>query len=116
MALATTDYAGLATGQSVEILTLLTGALSGTGNELANALNGNDDGNYLIGLGGNDTLKGGIGTDRLNGGTGIDLMTGGKGNDGYDVDSVADKIVEAANGRQRPGLLDGSQLYAGGER
>ena len=68
-------------GANLENLTL-TGALhtEGTGNELANVITGNAGDNILDGAGGNDTL------------------TGGKGNDLYVVNSVADKVVEAAGG------------------
>ena len=46
--------------------------------------------------GGNDTLNGGDGNDFLDGGDGNDVMTGGKGNDLYFVDSLKDKVTEAA--------------------
>ncbi len=45
----------------------------------------------------NDTLRGEAGDDQLNGGAGADLMEGGADNDTYFVDSVFDKVVEAAN-------------------
>ncbi|CAM3283956.1 calcium-binding protein [Paracoccus nototheniae] len=87
---------------NVENLTL-TGAahLNGTGNALANRLNGNSgnnnlgggqgadtvaggDGNdTLRGEGGNDTLFGGAGHDRLLGGAGKDQLTGGLGADHF---------------------------------
>ena len=44
-----------------------------------------------------DTLRGEAGDDQLNGGAGADLMEGGADNDTYFVDSVFDKVVEAAN-------------------
>ncbi|MBL8497497.1 calcium-binding protein [Nitrosomonas sp. JL21] len=66
----------------LENLTLTgTAALSGTGNEFNNIINGNNGNNLLNGLagvdnlvgnGGNDTLSGGLGKDSLNGGTGQD--------------------------------------------
>src|SRR4030095_4191757 len=51
-------------GANVEDLTLGgTGNLNGTGNDLANLLNGNSGTNTLRGNGGNDTLNGGAGVD-----------------------------------------------------
>ena len=94
-----TEYAGQGTdtviapfdytlGANVENLTLTEGAaLTGTGNELNNAITGNSNDNTLTGLAGNDTLDGGIGADTLIGGT---------GNDTYIVDNLLDTTVEAA--------------------
>lgn len=62
------------------------GAIDGTGNDLANSMTGNTAVNTLTGLGGNDTL---------NGGPGADTMIGGTGNDTYVVDNVGDKVTEA---------------------
>ncbi len=56
------------------------GAFSGTGNALANLIEGRD---------GNDTLDGGAGADTL---------VGGLGDDVYYVDSASDKITELTNG------------------
>jgi Ca2+-binding RTX toxin-like protein len=50
----------------------------------------------MLGNDGNDTLTGGVGDDALNGGEGGDIMAGGKGDDGYNVDSLGDKISELA--------------------
>ena len=59
------------TDVDIENLTL-TGALNinGTGNAVANTINGNSGNNTLRGLGGNDTMHGGDGNDTLDGGTG----------------------------------------------
>jgi Ca2+-binding RTX toxin-like protein len=84
----------------------LTGAvaISGTGNELnniingntaANSLNGADGNDTLFGYGGNDQLNGGNGNDTLNGGGGADAMAGGSGNDNYTVDNIGDTVTEA---------------------
>jgi len=59
-------------GTSIEYLTLLEGAQSGTGNNLNNALRGNDSANGLSGGDGADSLYGGLGNDTLTGGAGAD--------------------------------------------
>jgi Ca2+-binding RTX toxin-like protein len=83
---------------NVENLTLLSGALNGTGNALANVITGNDGNNGLFGGGGNDTLIGGAGADTLIGSPDdtIVLLIGGSGSDSYTVQSTATKIVETA--------------------
>jgi Ca2+-binding RTX toxin-like protein len=86
-------------GANVEHLTL-TGAadLVGTGNTLANRIEGNAGDNLLVGGFGDDTLVGGEGSDTLNGVPGIDSMVGGAGNDVYYVDDASDRVVEVAGG------------------
>jgi len=69
----------------IENLVLLDGALSGTGNDLANTLIGNS---------GSNRLDGGAGDDRLDGGGNGDEMHGGLGNDTYILDDVSDWIIE----------------------
>ncbi len=60
-------------GSNLENLTLTSGTIDGTGNELDNVLIGSSGNNQLSGGGGNDTLDGGsAGTDVLAGGTGDD--------------------------------------------
>lgn len=104
-----------AVGQAIERLTLTgTANINGTGNALANELNGNSgnnilwggDGNDTIfgnvgndtlwGEAGNDTLNGGAGNDYLDGGAGVDRMVGGTGDDTYVVANVGDTVVELA--------------------
>ena len=71
---------------NIETLTLQgVGNLTGTGNGLANTLNGNDGNNTLDGAAGVDLLKGGHGEDTLIGGTGADILVGGTGADGFAV-------------------------------
>jgi len=75
----------------------------GTGNSLANELNGGTTVDYLYGGAGNDTLNGGAGDDFLygdgehdvlNGGPGSDFMAGGLGNDTYMVTDAGDTVSE----------------------
>jgi Ca2+-binding RTX toxin-like protein len=88
----------LLAAQQIESLTLTgSAAINASGNELNNLLTGNASDNILNGEVGNDTLTGGDGNDLLFGDIGNDVMTGGKGDDRYFVDSVADKVSEAAN-------------------
>ena len=63
---------------NVENLALLAGALTATGNALANTLTGNAANNSL------------------DGGTGADSMVGGKGDDSYMVDNIGDTVTELA--------------------
>jgi Ca2+-binding RTX toxin-like protein len=73
-------------------------AVSGTGNDGANAITGNANDNLLSGGAGNDTLNGGDGNDTLIGGTGSDVMAGGAGDDLYEVDDASDVVIEQAGG------------------
>jgi Ca2+-binding RTX toxin-like protein len=61
------------------------GNIDGTGNALANTLNGNGGNNTLDGLGGDDIIKAGNGNDVLIGGTGADILVGGAGADTFTV-------------------------------
>ena len=97
------DVASYNLPKFVEILYLRSGAISGTGNSLDNAIYGNDRDNVISGLAGNDVLKGeggrdtlfgGSGSDILEGGTGADWMAGGPGDDTYFVDQSDDVVVE----------------------
>lgn len=69
-------------GANIENLLLLGYAnLDGTGNGMANIVEGNGGHNRLAGLMGNDTLSGLDGNDSLLGGMGNDVLLGGAGND-----------------------------------
>ncbi len=71
---------------NIEIITLTgSSAISATGDDYNNAINGNSGANTLTGGGGNDTL---------NGGAGADTLTGGTGNDVYIVDNIGDLVRE----------------------
>jgi Ca2+-binding RTX toxin-like protein len=71
----------------VENLVLRVGsaAVTGTGNNLNNAIDGNLANNTLSGMDGNDTIFGGGGTD---------TMIGGNGDDVYYVDNTGDVVTE----------------------
>ena len=76
-------YVDYTLGANVENLILYGTATSGTGNDLANLVQGEVAAiNYtLSGLGGNDYLQGGAGNDTMDGGTGNDSLDGWMGND-----------------------------------
>jgi Ca2+-binding RTX toxin-like protein len=65
------------------------GAFTGTGNGLNNAITGGAA---------DDTLDGGAGNDLLDGGLGADSLTGGAGNDAYVIDESGDVVIELASG------------------
>ncbi len=88
----------LTLARNVENLTLLSGALNGTGNTENNFILGNEGANRLEGDSGNDTLSAGAGNDTLDGGDGADSMIGGSGDDYYYVDNVNDQTIELAGG------------------
>jgi len=87
---------------NVENLTYTgTGAFSGTGNTLANVINGGAGNDILVGGAGNDQLKGNGGNDILRGGAGADRLTGGAGSDRFDFNATSegrDTIVDFIRG------------------
>jgi Ca2+-binding RTX toxin-like protein len=80
-------------GAEIENLTLLGGALNGTGNALANTITGNGAANVLTGGGGADTLNGAAGNDTLVGGGGADTLVGGAGTDTLNGGAGADMLT-----------------------
>jgi Ca2+-binding RTX toxin-like protein len=82
---------------NVENLSLTgTGAISGTGNALANVMQGNAADNVLDGGTGNDQLDGGTGADVLRGGADNDVLRDASGGAVMDGGDGADTLV--ANG------------------
>jgi Ca2+-binding RTX toxin-like protein len=86
-------------GAFIEDLRLTGSAVSGTGNDLGNAITGNGADNTLrgglgadtiVGGDGEDTIKGDDGKDTISGGTGDDKLYGGTGNDTIDGGSGND--------------------------
>ncbi|NRF65384.1 calcium-binding protein [Aquincola sp. S2] len=75
---------------------VLPGGIDGTGNSLANTIEGSSGANVLRGMGGNDTIYGEGGHDTLDGGTGNDNLHGGTGDDQYVVDAAGDNVIELA--------------------
>lgn len=80
-------------GANVEALRMMTGGLTGYGNELDNRLMGSAGDDILYGLAGNDLIQGGAGNDRLYGGIGNDDLRGDAGNDLLDGGDGNDMLI-----------------------
>jgi|GEM_PF-2484317 len=113
-------------GAFLEVLTL-TGAnpVNGTGNDLANVLEGNPANNTLSGESGDDSLQGNGGDDTLRGGAGDDVIDGGEGIDQvvylgqqddyklvYDTDENS-WLIEDVNGTEGDGVDEGTDTLTG---
>jgi len=86
-------------GANIESLELTdTGAIDGTGNTLANEIQGNIGDNVLSGLAGADTLRGGGGADLLLGGDGDDVLVAA---DFEDTLAVGDDTLAGGAGADR---------------
>ena len=89
-----------ALANGVENLELVvSSAINGTGNSLANRLTGGNGSNVLTGNGGDDTLVGGAGNDSLSGGDGDDVFEigTGSGTDRFDGGAGQDLIIATAD-------------------
>ena len=80
----------------------------GTGNELANVINGNAGDNKLSGLGGDDTMNGNGGNDTLDGGEGDDTLNGGDGNDTILVNFADSDTIDGGIGHDVVNVSGGS--------
>jgi len=79
----------------IEDLVIAQEGISGSGNDLDNAIYGNWGSETLYGGEGNDYLYGGpAGNDTMDGGAGADRMAGGFGSDVYYVDNTGDSVEE----------------------
>jgi Ca2+-binding RTX toxin-like protein len=87
-----TTLAAFTLGSNVENLTYVgSGAFTGTGNALDNAITGGAGNDILSGQGGDDIVDAGAGNDTVAGGAGNDILRGGEGNDilmGQDGDDL----------------------------
>ncbi|MBR0906614.1 peroxidase family protein [Bradyrhizobium liaoningense] len=90
-------------GAELENLTLTGGeSINGTGNTLANTINGNGGNNQIFAGGGNDIVDAGNGNDLVDGGTGDDTLSGGTGGD-------TDNIIGGA-GNDTINVSDGNDV------
>lgn len=84
-------------GNNVENLELTgTAAINGTGNALANVINGNDQSNQLDGGDGNDVIYGNGGRDVIFGGNGDDRLYAGDGGGGMEGGAGNDTLIGGA--------------------
>ncbi|HWS28043.1 MAG TPA: calcium-binding protein, partial [Xanthomonadales bacterium] len=92
------EFVRFADGTQWDLATLKTRVAGEVGSDGDDTLTAPVSGAHLEGGAGNDTLNGSAGSDTLDGGTGFDRMIGLGGDDTYEVDSLADVIVEASRG------------------
>ncbi|TMH26866.1 MAG: calcium-binding protein, partial [Betaproteobacteria bacterium] len=105
-------------GDFVNNLTLLSGAVNGTGNAIENVITGNAATNRLSGGDGNDTLTGAGGNDTLSGGTGSDHfifnVAPGSANAGVVTDFASGTDVIRVDGKVMP-AVGASGSFASGD-
>ena len=101
-----TTVASYTLGSNVENVQYLGGAAyTGTGNGLANTMDGGFNNDVLDGAGGADTIRGSAGNDTIRGGAGSDILTGGVGNDtfvfasGFGTDRITDFDANPTGGQ-----------------
>lgn len=106
-----------------DLVYLGNGGLTGTGNGLANSMDGGEGDDTLYGGAGNDTLRGYAGNDRLEGGTEADLLYGGDdadrlyggaGNDALLGDTGDDSLAGGAGDDRLFGGTGNDTLIADG--
>ncbi len=110
-------------GAAIERLNLVgASVINGTGNELANYINGNAQANVLNGRAGIDevhgnagldTLYGGDGDDTMYGGDDADLVDGGNNNDALNGDAGDDTLYGRAGIDILNGGLGADQMFGG---
>jgi Ca2+-binding RTX toxin-like protein len=99
----------LVSGVENLVLDARSGNVNGTGNSLANIIQGSDGNNIIDGGAGNDTLSGGLGSDTLRGGDGNDDLNGSEqtGTTFTEFDNIALTVALAV-------LSNGADLLDGG--
>ena len=97
-------------GANLEGLDLLDGNIDGTGNALANSINGGSGNNQLDGGAGDDNIEGGDGNDTLLGGAGHDDLYGGDGNDSIQGGD-GDDYLQGNNGKDTMAGGAGKDYY-----
>jgi Ca2+-binding RTX toxin-like protein len=98
----------------LEALTLLPGAMAGTGNDGDNTLVGNDGDNSIRGEGGDDHVSGRLGRDTLAGGDGNDTVLGDADADVLAGGGGAD-VVNGGAGKDTVSGSAGADTVVGGD-
>lgn len=98
------------TGFSRDTLSNISGLIGG---DFADTLIGSLNGSTLHGGAGDDVLTGAGSFDVLMGGAGADVMDGGLGNDQYQLDDLADMVLDAGGEDVAWHLIDDRPITAG---